>query len=62
MPLTLASALLDPTISEELSNENSNIPLLKEKEGELMSAKSVYDIFHVLRSHINFFNYEILQN
>ena len=60
-PLTLASALLDLTISEESSNGNSGIPLLKEKEGALMSAKSVHDIFHVLRPHMNFFNYEILQ-
>ena len=61
MPLTLASALLDLTISEESSNGNSGIPLLKEKEAALMSAKSVHDIFHVLRPHMNFFNYEILQ-
>ena len=60
-PLTLASALLDLTISEESSNGNSGIPLLKQKEEALMSAKSVHDIFHVLRPHMNFFNYEILQ-
>ena len=60
-PRTLASALLDLTINEDLSNGNSGIPLLKEKEEALMSAKSVHDTFDVLRPHMNFFNYEILQ-
>ena len=60
-PLTLASALLDLTISEESSNGSISIPFFKEKEGALMSAKSVHDIFHVLRPHMNFFNYEVLQ-
>ena len=60
-PRTLASALLDLAINEDLSNGNSGIPLLKEKEEALMSAKSVHDTFDVLRPHMNFFNYEILQ-
>ena len=60
-PRTLASALLDLTINEDLSNGNSGIPLLKEKEEALMSAKSVHDTFDVLRPYMNFFNYEILQ-
>ena len=60
-PRTLASALLDLTINEDLSDGNSGIPLLKEKEEALMSAKSVHDTFDVLRPHMNFFNYEILQ-
>ena len=60
-PRTLASALLDLTINEDLSNGNSGIPLFKEKEEALMSAKSVHDTFDVLRPHMNFFNYEILQ-
>ena len=60
-PRTLASALLDLTVNEESSNGNSGIPLLKEKEGALMSAKSVHDTFDIVRPHMNFFNYEILQ-
>ena len=60
-PRTLASALLDLTINEDLSDGNSGIPLLKEKAEALMSAKSVHDTFDVLRPHMNFFNYEILQ-
>ena len=60
-PRTLASALLDLTINEDLSNGNSGIPLFKEKEEALMRAKSVHDTFDVLRPHMNFFNYEILQ-
>ena len=60
-PRTLASALLDLTINEDLSNGNSGIPLFKEKEETLMRAKSVHDTFDVLRPHMNFFNYEILQ-
>ena len=59
-PRTLASALLDLKINEDASNGNG-IPLLKEKEGALMSAKSIHDTFDVVRPHMNFFNYEILQ-
>ena len=62
-PRTLASALLDLKINDDLSNGNDGtcIPLLKEKEGALMSAKSVHDTFDIVRPHMNFFNYEILQ-
>ena len=59
-PQTLGSALLDLKINEDTSNGNSS-PLLKEKEGALMSAKSVHDTFAIVRPHMNFFNYEILQ-
>ena len=58
-PRTLASALLDLTIHED--SPDGSCSLLKEKEEALMSAKSVHDTFDVLRPHMNFFNYEILQ-
>ena len=57
-PQTLASALLDLTIRED---ENRNILHLREKEEELMNAKSVHDILNIIRPHMNFFNHEILQ-
>ena len=57
-PRTLASALLDLTVHEDSSDSGS---LLKEKEKALLHAKSVHDTFDVLRPHMNFFNYEILQ-
>ena len=59
-PQTLGSALLDLKINEDMSNGNG-VPLLKEKEGALMSAKSIHDTFAIIRPHMNFFNYEILQ-
>ena len=57
-PRTLASVLLDLTVHEDSPDSYS---LLKEKEEALMSAKSVHDTFDVLRPHMNFYNYEILQ-
>ena len=57
-PRTLASALLDLTVHEDSPDSSS---LLKEKEEALLHAKSVHDTFDVLRPHMNFFNYEILQ-
>ena len=57
-PRTLASALLDLTVHEDSSESSS---LLQEEKEALMQAKSVHDIFDVLRPHMNFFNYEILQ-
>ena len=57
-PRTLASALLDLSVHEESPDSDS---LLKEEEEALMNAKSVHDTFDVLRPHMNYFNYEILQ-
>ena len=57
-PRTLASALLDLTVHEDSPDSSS---LLKEEEEALMRAESVHDTFDVLRPHMNFFNYEILQ-
>ena len=60
-PQTLASALLDITVFKDPSASNCFVPLLKEKEETLMRAQSVHETFHVLRPHMSFFNYEILQ-
>ena len=60
-PQTLASALLDLTVYKDPSASSCYIPLLKEKEDILVTAQSVHDIFHTLRPHMSFFNYEILQ-
>ena len=60
-PQTLASALLDLTVFKDPSASSCYIPLLKEKEEILMNAQSVHEIFHTLRPHMSFFNYEILQ-
>ena len=60
-PRTLALVLLNLTIHEDSSIKCSDTPLLKEKEEALMSAKSLDEIFSLLRPRMNFFNYELLQ-
>ena len=60
-PQTLASALLDITVFKDPSASNCFVPLLKEKEETLTRAQSVHETFCVLRPHMSFFNYEILQ-
>ena len=60
-PQTLASALLDLTVYKDPSASSCFISLLKDKEEALKRAQSVHETFDVLRSHMSFFNYEILQ-
>ena len=60
-PQTLASALLDLTVYKDPSASSCFISLLKDKEEALKRAQSVHETFDVLRPHMSFFNYEILQ-
>ena len=58
-PQDLAYVLLDLMVYKPSSN--SSVPMLKEKEENLMKARSVHETFNALRPHMSFFNYEILQ-
>ena len=58
-PQDLAYVLLDLMVYKPTSA--TTIPLLKEKEDNLMRAQSVHEIFNTLRPHMSFYNYEILQ-
>ena len=60
-PQTLASALLDLMVYKDPSASSCFISLLKDKEEALKRAQSVHETFDVLRPHMSFFNYEILQ-
>ena len=59
-PQVLADTLMDLTVYKPGSSCHDIIPLLKEEGGTLKRAQSVREIFHALRPHIGFFNYEIL--
>ena len=61
MPRILADTLMDLTVYKPGSSCHDIIPLFKEEGGTLRGAQSVRDIFHALRPHMSFFNYEILQ-
>ena len=60
-PQMLADALLDLMVYKPGSNCHDIVPLLKEEGGALMKAQTIREIFHALRPHMSFFNYEILQ-
>ena len=60
-PQVLADTLMDLTVYKPGSSCHDIIPLLKEEGGTLMRAQSVHEIFHALRPHMSFFNYEILK-
>ena len=59
-PQVLADTLMDLTVYKPGSSCHDIIPLLKE-DGTLKRARSVREIFHALRPHMGFFNYEILK-
>ena len=60
-PQVLADTLMDLTVYKPGSSCHNIIPLLKEEGGTLKRARSVREIFHALRPHMGFFNYEILK-
>ena len=60
-PQALADTLMDLTVYKPGSSCHDIIPLLKEEGGTLKKARSVREIFHALRPHMGFFNYEILK-
>ena len=60
-PQILADTLMDLTVYKPGSSCHDIIPLFKEEGGTLRRAESVRGIFHALRPHMSFFNYEILQ-
>ena len=58
-PQDLAYVLLD--LMAYKPSSRTSIPLLEQEKNALMTAQSVQETFNVLRPHMSFFNYEILQ-
>ena len=62
-PTTIVQRLLVRALSlGAYESPNIHMPLLKEDEMELRCSKSVDDAFIILRRHMSFFNFELLQH